>query len=147
MVIFLVANISDMIDGVWARRKNQITTLGLFLDPIADKLLMSSILICLVGQGVIPSWIVIIFIGRDIAVTGFRAIASTRGIQIPSFTLGKIKIWFLSITIGFFILGEAILGKYYLLSQIGLWLSLIITIISALEIFLRFGRIIFSEEG
>jgi len=55
--------------------------------------------------------------------------------------------WFLSITIWFFILGETILGKYYLLSQIGLWLSLIITIISAVEIFLRFGRFVFSEEG
>jgi len=72
LAIFLLANISDIVDGVWARRKNQITTLGLFLDPIADKLLMSSVLICLVGQGVIPSWIVIIFVGRDIAITGFR---------------------------------------------------------------------------
>jgi len=145
-IIYIMANLSDIADGVWARRKKQTTVLGSFLDPIADKILSSSVLICFVGLGVVPSWIVIIIICREIAVTGFRAIASSRGIIIPSFFLGKIKMTIMSVTINFLLLGKAILGKIYILSQVGLWLSMIVSVISALELLIRFGRSVLSEE-
>jgi len=81
--IFITAALTDMLDGVWARWKQQVTVFGQLLDPTADKLLITSALICLVGLGAVPAWMAIIIIGREIAVSGFRAIASSKGITIP----------------------------------------------------------------
>jgi CDP-diacylglycerol--glycerol-3-phosphate 3-phosphatidyltransferase len=142
--VFAIAAFSDIADGVLARRIQKTSTMGALLDPIADKLLISSAFICLVELGAVASWMVIIIVGREIAITGFRAIASSKGIHISSSAFGKIKMWCESITIGFLILGKENLGSFYPLAQIGLWIVLAIVLFSAAEYFVRFGRLVLS---
>ncbi len=143
--IFMAAAITDMLDGIWARKKGQITVFGELLDPTADKLLIASAFICLVELGVVPAWIVIIIIGREIAVSGFRAIASSKGINIPASIFGKIKMNAETYTVALLILGEGILGKLYVFSQIGLWISIVTAVISAAEIYIKFGKKVLSN--
>lgn len=144
--VFVAAALSDIADGVLARRTQRTSTFGALLDPIADKLLISAALISLVELGAVPSWMVIIIVGREIAVTGFRAIASSRGIHISSSRLGKIKMWCEAITVGLLILGKENLGDFYLLASIGLWTVLGVVIFSAAEYFVRFGRLVLSSS-
>jgi CDP-diacylglycerol--glycerol-3-phosphate 3-phosphatidyltransferase len=146
-VIFLLAALTDMLDGFWARRKKQITVFGQLLDPIADKLLITSAFICLVELGVVSAWIVVIIIGREIAVTGFRALASSKGITIPASILGKIKMNSETITVLLLILGEKHLGPYNILSHIGLWVVVFSAIISAIEYYLKYGSKVLSEDS
>jgi CDP-diacylglycerol--glycerol-3-phosphate 3-phosphatidyltransferase len=143
-VIFLLASLTDMLDGLWARRKKQITVLGQLLDPTADKLLVVSALICLVGAGAVPSWMAVVIIGREIAVTGFRAMASAKGINIAASVLGKIKMILETGTIGLLLLGEGILGRLYILSRVGLWLTVLAALFSAAEYYIRHGRSVLS---
>ena len=144
--VFVVAALSDIADGVLARRTQKTSTMGALLDPIADKLLISSALICLVGLGSVASWLVIIIVGREIAVTGFRAVASSRGINISASAIGKIKMWCEAITISLLILGKENLGNFYLLAQIGLWIVLAVVLFSAAEYFVRFRRLVLSTS-
>ncbi len=137
--IFLMASLTDTLDGFFARRKKQTSVLGQLIDPLADKLLVTAALICLVELGVVSAWMVIIIIGREIAVTGFRAIASSKGIIIPASLLGKIKMILETITICALILGEKNLGQYYFLSKVGLWLVIGTAILSAAAYYKRYG--------
>ncbi len=89
--IFLLAALTDSLDGYFARKKNEVTQLGNFLDPVADKILITAALISLVEMGRLPGWIAIIIISREIAVTGFRALAAAEGTIIYPSRLGKIK--------------------------------------------------------
>ena len=91
--IFLVASLTDILDGHLARRRNQVSTLGKLLDPIADKLLVSAALIVLVEKHLAPAWAVVIILGREFIVTGLRSIAATEGIVIQAQISGKIKMW------------------------------------------------------
>jgi CDP-diacylglycerol--glycerol-3-phosphate 3-phosphatidyltransferase len=93
IVIFLVATFTDILDGHLARRRNQVSTLGKFLDPIADKLLVSAALIVLVEKNLAPSWAVVTILGREFIVTGLRSIAASEGIIIQAQKIGKIKMW------------------------------------------------------
>lgn len=93
IIIFLAAAITDILDGHFARSRNQVSTLGKFLDPIADKLLVSAALIVLVEKHLAPSWAVVIILGREFVVTGLRSVAATEGIVIQAQTSGKIKMW------------------------------------------------------
>lgn len=145
--IFTIAALTDMLDGFWARRRKQITTFGQLLDPIADKLLIASAFICLVELGAVRSWMVIIIIGREIAVTGFRAIASSKGYNIAASYLGKFKMVLETVTICLLILGREILGKLYFVSQIGLWLVITVAVFSAVEYYIKFGATIFSKDS
>ena len=142
--VFAVAALSDIADGVLARRTKSTSTTGALLDPIADKLLIASAFICLVDLGSVASWMVVIIIGREIAVTGFRAIASSRGLHIASSPYGRIKMWCESITICLLILGKKNLGSFYVTAQIGLWIVLAVVIFSAAEYFTRYGRKVLS---
>jgi CDP-diacylglycerol---glycerol-3-phosphate 3-phosphatidyltransferase len=144
--IFLLAALTDMVDGIWARRKQQVTVFGQLLDPVADKLLITSVLICLVALDKVPAWMAIVLIGRDIAVTGFRAMASARGLNIAASAFGKAKMQAQVYTIALLLLGEPILGKYYIIAKIGLWVSVTAALVSALEIGIRFGRRVLTED-
>lgn len=93
IVIFLIAAISDIFDGQLARSRKQVSNLGKFLDPVADKLLISAALIVLVEKQLAPSWAVVIIIGREFIITGLRSIAANEGIVIQAQNLGKIKMW------------------------------------------------------
>jgi len=145
-IIFLIAVITDSLDGILARRRKQITVLGQLLDPIADKLLIVSVFICLVELGAVPAWMAVVIIGREIAVTGFRAIASSKGINIPASRMGKNKMLLETITICSLILGERYLGKFNIISLIGLWLVMATSVISAAEYYIKFGSRVLSKH-
>ncbi|MBU1230785.1 MAG: CDP-diacylglycerol--glycerol-3-phosphate 3-phosphatidyltransferase [Proteobacteria bacterium] len=89
--VFVLASLTDMADGYVARRQNLITNLGKFLDPLADKLLIGSALVMLVGLGWVPAWIVVVIICRELAVTGMRGVAADKGVVIAADSLGKMK--------------------------------------------------------
>lgn len=147
VIIFLLAALTDTLDGLLARKRGQVTILGQILDPIADKLLIASAFICLVELGAVSAWMVVIILGRELAVTGFRAIASSKGIHIASSRLGKFKMTSEAITICLLILGEEYLGRFNFISQIGLWVVIAIAIISAAEYYIRFGPLVISKHS
>lgn len=91
LVIFAVASITDTLDGQYARKHNLITNFGIFMDPFADKLLVTSAIIMLVAHGLVPAWIAIVIIAREFAVSGLRTIAANEGNVISASNLGKLK--------------------------------------------------------
>ena len=93
IILFVIAALSDIADGQIARRRKQVSTLGKFLDPIADKLLISAALIVLVEKHLAPSWSVVVILGREFIITGLRSIAASEGIVIQAQSLGKLKMW------------------------------------------------------
>ena len=131
--LWCLATFTDTLDGYLARRQQKVTILGQLLDPIADKMLILSALICLVELGRVPAWMAVIIIGREFAITGLRAIASSQGLHIKASWLGKAKMILETITIALIILGREILGSFYILATIGLWAVVLVSIISALE--------------
>jgi CDP-diacylglycerol--glycerol-3-phosphate 3-phosphatidyltransferase len=144
-LIFIFATLTDTVDGIWARKTQQTTVLGQLLDPVADKLLVSSVLICMVQTGHVPAWMAVIIIGREFAVTGFRAIASSRGHNIPASWSGKIKMGTETFTISLLILGKRILGSFFILSQVGLWLVVGVAIFSGVEYYVKYWQQVFSD--
>ncbi len=93
IILFIVAALSDIVDGQLARRRKQVSTLGKFLDPIADKLLISAALIVLVEKHLAPSWAVVVIIGREFIITGLRSVAASEGIIMQAQSMGKLKMW------------------------------------------------------
>jgi CDP-diacylglycerol--glycerol-3-phosphate 3-phosphatidyltransferase len=148
LVIFIFASLTDAVDGWIARRKGEVTVLGQLLDPTADKLLIASALICLVELGLVPASAAIIIIGREVAVTGFRAMASSKGINIPASAFGKAKMGAESWVLGALVLGPNYLGPVIMrIAKAGLWLIVALAIISALEYFIRFGPQVISQRS
>jgi len=136
--IFLLASITDLLDGYIARRRKQITRLGTLLDPIADKLLISAAFISLVELRLVPAWMVVIVLGREITVMGLRSIASSQGFSIPSSSLGKFKMLSQVVVIMILILGEDILGKLVWLGTIGMWGVVVAAVVSAIDYTIKF---------
>ena len=129
---FLVACITDYLDGELARRYSLTTTLGKFLDPLADKLLVAGILIMLVGmerEPRLPAWLVVIVVGRDMAVTGLRAIASGEGIIVPAEELGKYKMIFQMFALHGLLVHYSYVGiDFNLAGMYFLWISTVISL-------------------
>jgi CDP-diacylglycerol---glycerol-3-phosphate 3-phosphatidyltransferase len=146
VVIFTLASLTDWLDGYLARKKKLVTVLGQLLDPTADKLLIASALICLVELGRVPAWVAVLIIGREIAVSGFRAMASSKGVNIPASILGKAKMGSESWIVGALVLGPIYLGKFYIIAQVGLWVAVILAVLSAVEYFVRFGPGVLSQK-
>ncbi|MGH7279043.1 MAG: CDP-diacylglycerol--glycerol-3-phosphate 3-phosphatidyltransferase [Candidatus Rokuibacteriota bacterium] len=139
--IFILASITDWLDGVLARRRNQVTTLGTLLDPIADKLLVTAALVSLLAIDRIDAWIVVIIIGRELAVTGLRAVAAGVGVIVPASRLAKWK------TVGQFIAVTMLIVEkgvesppFHMVATGVLWVALVLTIVSAVDYFYRFFR-------
>ncbi len=138
-VIVLIAAATDWLDGYLARRLGQISTLGALLDPIADKLLVSAAFISMVEMGLIPAWVVVIVVGREMAVTGLRAIALGSGFNIAVSDLGKAKTAIQITAIVALLLGVHIeAGRW--IGQVSLILVLILSLSSALLYFLKFWK-------
>jgi len=137
--IFGLASLTDWLDGYLARRRHQVTALGQLMDPVADKLLIMAALISLVQMDLAPAWIVAVVIGRELAVTGLRSIAYTRGVSIPASPLGKVKMVSQVIAILLLILGKDHLQQFFVLGQAALWVVLIIALLSAFDYYRRFS--------
>jgi CDP-diacylglycerol--glycerol-3-phosphate 3-phosphatidyltransferase len=137
-ILFIAAWMTDWLDGLWARKKKQISTLGQLLDPTADKLLIVSVLICLTATGQVKAWMAVIIIGRELAVAGFRAIAADQGVTIPASLLGKAKMILESVTLSLLLLGRHYLADFYIAAQIGLWLVVAFSLISAAEYYIKY---------
>jgi CDP-diacylglycerol--glycerol-3-phosphate 3-phosphatidyltransferase len=134
LIIFLVAALTDALDGIIARRTNRITVTGAMLDPIADKLLMSAAFISLVGLDLAPAWMVTLIVGREFAVTGLRLIALERDVPISANAWGKAKTTTQIIAVSLLIFGKH-LGPLQILGPVVLWLALILTVISMVVYF------------
>jgi CDP-diacylglycerol--glycerol-3-phosphate 3-phosphatidyltransferase len=137
--VFLLAAATDLLDGYLARKRGQITTLGILLDPIADKLLISSALISLVELHLIPAWMVVIIVGREFAVTGLRGIASAEGFALAASELGKTKMVFQVVAITVIAL-EPRYPRIHSLGQLLLWAVVVFALASAIQYFWSFWR-------
>ena len=135
--IFLLAALTDLFDGVIARRTKTVTQAGALLDPIADKLLVSAAFISLVELGLAPAWMVVVIIGREFAVTGLRQVASTQGLVISASWWGKLKTFSQIVAISFLIVSYQ-LGRWALLGRVALWIALFMTIASLISYFSAF---------
>jgi CDP-diacylglycerol--glycerol-3-phosphate 3-phosphatidyltransferase len=137
--VFLLAAATDLLDGYLARKRGQITTLGILLDPIADKLLVSSALISLVELQLIPAWMVVIIVGREFAVTGLRGIASAEGFALEASELGKTKMVFEVVAITVIAL-EPRYPQMHPLGELLLWAVVAFALVSAVQYFWSFWR-------
>ncbi len=140
LALFLLASLTDFVDGYLARRKNQVTPLGILLDPIADKLLISSSFISLVALRLVPAWAVILLVGRELGITGLRAIAAGEGILIPASSLGKKKMFLEVLSIVLLILSL----RYPELKHPGvfcLYFAIILSLYSAGEYIIKFVKL------
>ena len=137
--LFLLVAVTDTLDGYLARRRGVVTTLGKFLDPLADKLLVVTALIALIPARGIPFWMVIVIVGREIAVTGLRGIAVSQGIVIAASHLGKYKTVFEAASIFFLILnGEYFSIDFHFVGMVLLWIAFLLAVYSGVAYFRKF---------
>ncbi len=137
--VFGLGVLTDYLDGYFARKRNQVTRLGILLDPVADKLLTAAAFISLVEMDAVPAWMVVIIVGREFAVTGLRNIAASRGVLIPASGLGKGKM--VSQVVAIFLLLFAIRWPVFRpIGLVALWIVVIMALMSGLDYFRRFWR-------
>ena len=128
--IFIIASLPDMLDGKIARKYNLVTNFGKFMDPLADKLLVCSALICLVELKELPAWMVIVIISREFIISGFRLVASDNGVVIAASYWGKFKTTFQMIAVVLLIVGIPALS---MVTTAVVWIALILTVISLVD--------------
>ena len=130
LAIFIIASLTDMADGKIARKYNLVTNFGKFMDPLADKLLVCSAMICLVDLKLIPVWVVLIIIAREFIISGFRLVASDNGIVIAASYWGKFKTTFQMIAVVLLIVGIPALS---MVTTAVVWIALVLTVISLVD--------------
>lgn len=131
LAIFVAASLTDALDGRLARKNNQVTNFGKFMDPLADKLLVSAAMICLVSLERLPAWVVIVIISREFAISGFRLIAADNGVVIAAGWWGKCKTVAQMVMV-ILLIGD--FGSFFgVLEQISIWAALILTVVSLAE--------------
>ncbi|MFO7301299.1 MAG: CDP-diacylglycerol--glycerol-3-phosphate 3-phosphatidyltransferase [Acidobacteriota bacterium] len=137
--IFALASITDWLDGYLARRRGQVTGLGEWMDPLADKLLITAALISLVQLGRAPAWMVAVILGREFAVTVMRSFIYARGLSLPASMIGKIKMVAQVVAILALILGPGHIEAFYVLGHIALWIATLAALVSAVDYTRRFN--------
>jgi len=141
--IFLAAVLTDWLDGLVARSRQQVTTLGMLLDPIADKLLISTALIALVQVGRAPAWMVVLIVGRELAITGFRTIAASQNVIIRASGFGKYKMLAEVAAVTLLILDWPPRLTSMSLPSLGhlcLWAAMVLSVVSGVDYFLKFWK-------
>ena len=144
LAIFIIASLTDALDGYLARRDNLITDFGKFMDPLADKLLVCSALICLVELDKIPCWVVIIIIAREFIISGFRLIAADNGVVIAASYWGKFKT--VSQMVMIILLIADLGGVFYTIGQIFIYLSMALTVISLIDYLIENRNVISLQK-
>ena len=130
--IFIVASLTDLLDGKIARKYNLVTNFGKFMDPLADKLLVCSAMICLIQTGQLAAWIVVIIIAREFIISGFRMIASDNGVVIAASYWGKFKTTFQMLMVIVLILNVQ-MPFFQILGKILTYAALILTVVSLID--------------
>lgn len=130
LAIFIIASLTDLIDGKIARKYNLVTNFGKFMDPLADKLLVCAALVALVEMGRIPSWVVIVIISREFIISGFRTVASDNGVVIAASYWGKFKTTFQMIMVCLMI---ANIEAIAVVTNVIMWIALVLTVVSLID--------------
>jgi CDP-diacylglycerol--glycerol-3-phosphate 3-phosphatidyltransferase len=147
-LLFTIAAVTDLLDGYVARRYGAVSTLGKLLDPLADKLLVTTALIMLIPLNRLPAWIALLILSRELLVTGLRGIASSAGIVVAASELGKIKSITQYVGLGILIFPLGVLPIPFL-HHLGLFLvyiALVLTLWSGADYFYRLRRVFLAEE-
>jgi len=135
LALFIVASMTDFVDGYLARKYNLVTNFGKFMDPLADKLLVCAAMICLVEMGLIPAWVVIIIMSREFIISGFRLIASDNNVVIAASYWGKFKTVFQMVMICLMIANLG--GIFNVITQVVMWIAVALTIISLVDYLIK----------
>ena len=143
-VLFVLASLTDLLDGHIARKRNLISNFGKIMDPLADKILVYSAFCLMVGNGLVPAWMLIVILVREFAVSGMRTVAASEGIVVAADLSGKIKTVLQMIAVPMLILtGVIISDVWFTLSMAMLWASLIMTVYSGIQYIYK-NRKVFS---
>lgn len=140
-LIFAVASLTDWLDGYLARRRKQITGFGQWMDPLADKLLVTAALVSLVYMELARAWMVFIILGRELTVTVLRSVAHAKGHALPASPLGKVKLVAQVAAILILILGRGHMQGFFVLGQVALWIATIAALVSAADYWRKFNLI------
>jgi CDP-diacylglycerol--glycerol-3-phosphate 3-phosphatidyltransferase len=151
-ILYLFASLGDALDGYLARSRNQVSVLGKFLDPLADKLMVTAVLVFMVGFGRVPAWVVVVLVARDLAITGLRSIASAQGLVIAASEGGKVKtalqlvaITLMLIHFRYPVLGLGVSIDYHQVGMVLLYISMAMSISSAAGYVRGFLRVLDDE--
>ena len=139
-IVFVVASLTDMLDGYLARKRNEITNFGKFADPIADKILVVSALLCLMEIAVIPAWAVIIVIAREFIVSGLRMSAASQDVVIAADGFGKIKTITQMVSITMLLLGIG--GIFGIIAQVLFYVSVVLTFLSGVSYIVKYKDVL-----
>ena len=139
LAIFVAASITDKLDGTIARKYNLITNFGKFMDPLADKLLVCSAMICFVGLGTLAPWIVIIIVAREFIISGFRLVASDNHVVIAASYWGKFKTTFQMIAVILMIVNLPVL---HILTVACTWIALVLTVVSLVDYIVKNHKVL-----
>lgn len=137
-LIFALASLTDWLDGYLARRRGQVTELGQWMDPLADKLLVTAALVSLVQMELAPAWMVAVILGREFAVTTLRTIVHARGQTLPASPIGKIKLVAQVVAVLVLILGQGHMRGFFVVGRIALWVATVAALVSAVDYYRRF---------
>ena len=147
-LVFGLASLSDLLDGFLARRQQLVTTFGKFLDPLADKLVVSAALIMLIPLGRAPAWMVVVIVGRELAIMGLRSMAVSEGKVISADELGKKKMVFQIVAILGLLLHYEYFGiNFHAIGMFFLWLAVVLTLWSGFNYFRRFWDVLEENES
>lgn len=147
LIIFIVATVTDKLDGTIAKRQGTVTNFGKFMDPMADKLLVCSALICLCAMGDIPAWVVLIIIGREFAISGIRQIAADNGVAIAASGWGKAKTVVQMAMIIIMLTGKAFAAlSLGVLSLVVMYAAVALTVISLVDYIVKNRKVITMGE-
>ena len=144
LAVFIVASLTDLLDGKIARKHNLVTNFGKFMDPLADKLLVCSALICLVEMERLAAWMVIVIISREFIISGFRLIASDNGVVIAASYWGKFKTTFQMIMIILLILDLG--GSFAVIETAVTWIALVLTVVSLIDYLVKNKGVLLEGE-